>query len=511
MKSHTKQIHTVLFVIGLSLGGGQAHAADEKSFAVAASEWWNKSVPPEIREIVNSAQMATAVYSDVTSAVNLGLTLATALGLLQGPKQIDLEKEFETLNRKLDEIIKIVAASDAFHERELRQNATIHRISESFTAAETAKWSVVGEPQMPLTNEGKPMQDSRTNVRDLLDSSLSFRVKAVNDRNQEQWIGKILDSARSQDGKIYDWRIVVPELMTLIALRVQVVAAFDESVRVNGMFSHRFREEFLPYRNEIMKHSNYMDKGVQCGTSYRALTDDGMDGWQTDDYPADTYHMDDYEATVGCVDIYTGGYFEDSFFASEVLEDWEQPIDLRLFVIDQLAWDVEQRKDALARQVRAQLPLFEMRSLSDTLLAYASPELERRTGAERILVAGSEDLCLDVQWGNSEPGTPVHIWPCNGGDAQRWVYDRQSSTVRNPAFDTCLDVQWGNPTPGTPVHIWECNGGIAQKWTFDPEKQVLQNALGTVLDVNNGSLQAGTLVGTWSRNEGQAQRWIVEN
>ena len=95
----------------------------------------------------------------------------------------------------------------------------------------------------------------------------------------------------------------------------------------------------------------------------------------------------------------------------------------------------------------------------------AEVDLRPRSGTVRNPVLGK---CLDVEPGNAASGTPVWIWDCNGGDAQKWTYDPGSGTVRNPALGKCLDVQWGNFVGGTPVWIWDCNGGDAQKWTYDP-------------------------------------------
>ena len=127
-----------------------------------------------------------------------------------------------------------------------------------------------------------------------------------------------------------------------------------------------------------------------------------------------------------------------------------------------------------------------------------------------ISVDAAPNLCLDVQWGNSNKGTPVQIWDCNGTDAQLWVYDRHSGTIRNPAYNRCLDVRKRNAAPGTPVQIWDCNGTDAQRYTYEPATGVVQSVLGTVLDIQGGALQPGTPVWTAVRNDGPAQRWLTK-
>lgn len=119
---------------------------------------------------------------------------------------------------------------------------------------------------------------------------------------------------------------------------------------------------------------------------------------------------------------------------------------------------------------------------------------------------------LDVQWGHSAAGTPLHLWPFNGGVAQkfklipadggyfyiksdlgRYVHIPNSSgaaktivalgnysTKNNYKWKfvsagngyyyiksktgTYLDVQWGKSDNGTPIWMWTYNGGNAQKW-----------------------------------------------
>jgi hypothetical protein len=73
-----------------------------------------------------------------------------------------------------------------------------------------------------------------------------------------------------------------------------------------------------------------------------------------------------------------------------------------------------------------------------------------------------------------------------------------------------LDVQWGNANAGTPMHLWDFNGGVAQKWIIKKTPQgfyTIQSDLGRYLDVDNGRADAGTKVHLWDYNGGVAQQW----
>jgi hypothetical protein len=158
----------------------------------------------------------------------------------------------------------------------------------------------------------------------------------------------------------------------------------------------------------------------------------------------------------------------------------------------------------------------------DLLHFYQTSDHDLTELNQRIPASSHSDLCLDVKFGNPAAATPIWLYPCNSTDAQRWIYDRQSATIRNPAFDKCLDVQWGSPLPGTPVWTWDCHGGEAQRWTYSHETQRLENALGTALQIQprrpwwwfpftfGSSIQAESPVGTWSLHDGKTQRWLAD-
>ena len=49
-----------------------------------------------------------------------------------------------------------------------------------------------------------------------------------------------------------------------------------------------------------------------------------------------------------------------------------------------------------------------------------------------------------------------------GTGAQVWI--AQNGGYYNPQSNRCLDNPGHSTTPGTQVHIWDCNGANAQKW-----------------------------------------------
>jgi hypothetical protein len=78
-------------------------------------------------------------------------------------------------------------------------------------------------------------------------------------------------------------------------------------------------------------------------------------------------------------------------------------------------------------------------------------------------VDGGGVWCLDVAYGDTDNGTPVGLYPCNGDDpAQKWVVVGQS--LVNPRSGRCLDDPSGET--GRELQIWDCNigGNADQNW-----------------------------------------------
>ncbi|MFF1282005.1 RICIN domain-containing protein [Streptomyces sp. NPDC058299] len=87
-----------------------------------------------------------------------------------------------------------------------------------------------------------------------------------------------------------------------------------------------------------------------------------------------------------------------------------------------------------------------------------------------IQVPGAAGKCLDVAGGGKTNGTPVQIYTCNGGAAQKWqlwgAYDG-GYTLWNANAGKCLEVLNGNSADGTKIQIRDCGNAKAQQWKFD--------------------------------------------
>lgn len=84
-------------------------------------------------------------------------------------------------------------------------------------------------------------------------------------------------------------------------------------------------------------------------------------------------------------------------------------------------------------------------------------QLDNRDGSwSYYTVDGTTDYCLDSLAGHHYPGSPVEVYPCNGGNAQKWTIGPggQLQSVDSPGF--CADDRDFGTAPGSQIQLWYC-------------------------------------------------------
>nr|WP_217712198.1 arabinofuranosidase catalytic domain-containing protein [Kitasatospora sp. NA04385] len=164
---------------------------------------------------------------------------------------------------------------------------------------------------------------------------------------------------------------------------------------------------------------------------------------------------------------------------------------------------------------------------------------------------GTIGRCLDATGNGTANGTPLQLWDCNGGGAQKWIQQADGSLL-NPQSGRCLDDPNGNSANGTRLQLWDCNGAAAQKFTVNgggpvaaPGGQCVDVAaddtgangsavqlwncqsyaldqhwthpadtslrtLGRCLDATGNGTANGTVLQLWDCNGGGAQKWVQQ-
>jgi Ricin-type beta-trefoil lectin domain len=85
---------------------------------------------------------------------------------------------------------------------------------------------------------------------------------------------------------------------------------------------------------------------------------------------------------------------------------------------------------------------------------------------DTIRIAGK---CLDmsdygkIQRGENANNVKVHLWDCNGGNNQKWIYDTEGMLRMKYNKEYCLDTAWSGNF-GSPTSVWKCTPGITELW-----------------------------------------------
>eukprot|EP00486_Rosalina_sp_Unknown_P014234 CAMPEP_0201591572 /NCGR_PEP_ID=MMETSP0190_2-20130828/189710_1 /ASSEMBLY_ACC=CAM_ASM_000263 /TAXON_ID=37353 /ORGANISM="Rosalina sp." /LENGTH=446 /DNA_ID=CAMNT_0048049965 /DNA_START=450 /DNA_END=1790 /DNA_ORIENTATION=- len=98
----------------------------------------------------------------------------------------------------------------------------------------------------------------------------------------------------------------------------------------------------------------------------------------------------------------------------------------------------------------------------------------------KLEIKNMKGKCLDIygpDYDSDKNGGKVQIWPCNGGNPQKWYYDMDTKEISNMK-GKCLDIygpDYDSNKNGGKVQIWPCNGLDTQKWTYDWTTLELKN------------------------------------
>jgi Ricin-type beta-trefoil lectin domain len=418
-------------------------------------------VPSQIVQIADAAMKITGYFSTAKTAFDTVRTLGVVLGLI---KPDDANAKFKALHDHLDRVAGGVSWQATMnHIAPLRAQAirAIRNLKRDGTA-------------MRGSNEDQDSGNAAETLSDLTYGIGAFYRPYDKKVTAGRWTKAIKYDKKElllrPGDMVYDWRLGIPALVEVISYRLQLIAAMEPNFRNNDLYD----EELENYQSSLKWHLATMQNGIKCGVALKPFSNPAT--------PRNVIQIPDYYA---CADIRTG---IEAIEFSTWKPEWKPFIEPPPPHPDRAPF-----LNRLRVEVMGKMPLFEMRAMINNLYLYQHPSLDLTEKYQQIPVSQVPHFCLeaeeieefregDISYG-VQAGSPIWLWECNGGDAQKWVYDRRDGTIKNPLTGLCLDVQWGSGVPATPVWLWECNGGDAQKWTYDPETHVLENALGTRLTI----------------------------
>lgn len=131
----------------------------------------------------------------------------------------------------------------------------------------------------------------------------------------------------------------------------------------------------------------------------------------------------------------------------------------------------------------------------------------------QISPATDTGKCIDLPGGNTDNGTPIWLWDCNGLENQAWTFAADSWQIVYQADPSkCIDA--GDMSNGFQLFIWDCNGLDQQIWGYDSDMSTiyLANSAGdasTCMDLPGGDTSNGNAISVWDCLGETNQQWYL--
>jgi hypothetical protein len=303
-------------------------------------EWINKYIPTGLAPLFANAVAVASGYNDVTTVSAVATKI---LDFLEGDYIRSQEALLEALQNKLLDSIAVV----------LWLIQAVDRANRTGTARSMAR-TALQEAALGQSVDAATLGNSGTTVEQALDP-VQFERRFDYETTNGWWRGVFALAKKPDkpptklalvDGReleiVYDWRLGLPQLMQLISLRIQVIAAADQQFRERrSVFAH----ELLEYKDALEQHMRKMADAVQCASGH--IIRGNRNG-----------HSD--TLNIVCADMYTGAFWVNSWTSYNAT----------------LFPDVRGTEIEFQRTVMDAMPFSKMQIMINTLnlLAFNSPD-----------------------------------------------------------------------------------------------------------------------------------------
>ncbi|BCJ69885.1 ricin-type beta-trefoil lectin domain protein [Polymorphospora rubra] len=125
-------------------------------------------------------------------------------------------------------------------------------------------------------------------------------------------------------------------------------------------------------------------------------------------------------------------------------------------------------------------------------------------GGSTSRIIGYADKCIDVPNSNGTDGQYLHLWTCNGTNAQNWTFPGDG-TIR--AFGLCMDVAWGSTANGAVIQLAQCSGNPAQQFVLSGAGDLVNPQANKCVDVSGWNSNNGARLVLWECLGGANQKW----
>jgi hypothetical protein len=494
----TSAVASCLILSLLASCGAPEDATDDVQTIQAPStigNWIDAKIPPSVRSLASNAKTLMDGFSGVVSGIETAQKILQLMGFIRtGPTQ---EQMFNQLMAE----IRSVGTATTYKLDQQAHSRTLGFLTQALGEAES------------LMNAGQPVfgfastQDNNTGaaVSTVENDPTYFTRFFVESMTDGVWKSVVSKRPTVTNGLVYDWRLSVPALMQVIALRLQLMAAIDNKFKTGTL-----------YDIELDRHKKALDRqftklvggsvdgvaepgAIHCDTRYwvGGYNDFSPPGYVPTSVPTAIL------VTV-CADIYTGAFSRRDVIPSdfpnrpECTASYGTPQGLSrgvsyTYYVPATSSCAQEVKAELERDALSKLPLADLRTVIDDLAVYRDPAVKATLATTTCQnLANQYGIVAGATFGSAPSAEQTRWMKLGCGQRASWLdvayartrlpidYDgdrkadvavfRPVNGVWNISTGSAASVQWGAnndvPVPGDYVGdskvdlaVWRPDGG----------------------------------------------------
>ncbi|ATB28517.1 ricin-type beta-trefoil lectin domain protein [Melittangium boletus] len=125
-------------------------------------------------------------------------------------------------------------------------------------------------------------------------------------------------------------------------------------------------------------------------------------------------------------------------------------------------------------------------------------------GGGKAVRSRLNNKCIDIPNSNTNDGTQLQMWDCNGTGAQNWTWYSDGSLR---ALGKCMDVAWGSVDAGAIIQIATCSGNPAQKFVLSGAGDLVNPQSNKCVDIVDHNTNSGAKLIQWHCTGSANQKW----
>ena len=125
-------------------------------------------------------------------------------------------------------------------------------------------------------------------------------------------------------------------------------------------------------------------------------------------------------------------------------------------------------------------------------------------GSGRAVRSRLNNKCIDIPNSNTNDGTQLQMWDCNGTGAQNWTWYSDGSLR---ALGKCMDVAWGSVDAGAIIQLASCSGNPAQKFVLSGAGDLVNPQSNKCVDIVDHNTNSGAKLVQWTCTGSANQKW----